>query len=509
MQGADTLAFRARLSADQAALLRWITTVPDEVFLTHAPLTFDLAHASFWFTHSANVARLYDLAERTVRRLGDEDRLAEIAGLRANQAFRRGDYRSMLAYALEGQRKFTSPGPNQRARLYVSAHLAYAGLGQVGEAGGALTAAESAIEPIRDQAPAMARLLAAYEGRLSYLRGHLRRAHAQLGDLIAQFRDVPDLEIPGAYAYAGAVAYEWNDLAEAQRLSERALGTGSGKERALNWLMVPLLRARVLWAIGQNADATQTLDEALAYARAGRNVAWIAAIQSQLASFCLAEGDLDGPEARMIALPGAGGPPRYEDLPVHLAGARLAIARARVGASAAGLPAALDTLTHLEAEAAVQGRLGDRVACLALLARGHQAAGARDLAQAALAEALRLAEPEGFVRSFLDEGPAMDNLLRAAGGPAAAYAHHLRAASAATPGRRAARARAGRGPVALSERERAVLHLLAEGRSIDKVAEYLVISAHTARSYVRGLYTKLGAVNRLQAIENARRRRLL
>src|SRR5262249_58592398 len=103
----------------------------------------------------------------------------------------------------------------------------------------------------------------------------------------------------------------------------------------------------------------------------------------------------------------------YEDAPAHVAPARLAIARARECGTAAALPAPLDTLARLEAAAAAEGRLGDRVACLALLAMSQQAAGEPDAARAALAEALRLGEPEGFARTFLDEGPPMADLLRA------------------------------------------------------------------------------------------------
>ena len=74
-----------------------------------------------------------------------------------------------------------------------------------------------------------------------------------------------------------------------------------------------------------------------------------------------------------------------------------------------------------------------------LQALDHQARGDVPAARAALEQALTLAEPEGYVRVFLDEGPSMTALLRAAAqqGRAADYARYLLAAD--NSGARAAR----------------------------------------------------------------------
>jgi LuxR family maltose regulon positive regulatory protein len=61
----------------------------------------------------------------------------------------------------------------------------------------------------------------------------------------------------------------------------------------------------------------------------------------------------------------------------------------------------------------------------------------------------------------------------------------------------------------LSERERAVLHGIAEGRSIQEIATLLVISAHTVRTHMKNIYSKLDAHNRVQALEHARALQLL
>ena len=97
---------------------------------------------------------------------------------------------------------------------------------------------------------------------------------------------------------------------------------------------------------------------------------------------------------------------------------------------------------------------------LALYARVALTRGDAGAAEQALGRALVLAEPGGFVRTFLDLGPAIVPLLRRATTDAAsgvwtgAYA-----GASAGAGRAGAVARGGRG--ALSEREAEVLAYLA------------------------------------------------
>lgn len=52
----------------------------------------------------------------------------------------------------------------------------------------------------------------------------------------------------------------------------------------------------------------------------------------------------------------------------------------------------------------------------------------------------------------------------------------------------------------LTPRERLVLHLLAEGRSVNDIARELGISVHTCRGYVKTLLSKLGAHSQLEAV---------
>jgi LuxR family maltose regulon positive regulatory protein len=144
------------------------------------------------------------------------------------------------------------------------------------------------------------------------------------------------------------------------------------------------------------------------------------------------------------------------------------------------------------------------VEVLALLGLAHQAGGDTTTAVATLDEALRLAESEGFVRVFLDEGAPMTALLMEATrhGSATALAGRVLAA-APTPPRPTVRP-APTGLVEdLSNRELEVLRLLRSDLSGPDIARELVVSLNTVRTHTKSIYLKLGVNSRRAAVRRA------
>lgn len=141
----------------------------------------------------------------------------------------------------------------------------------------------------------------------------------------------------------------------------------------------------------------------------------------------------------------------------------------------------------------------------ALEAVARAGAGDGESSRAALAEALRAADGEPFVRSFLDAGDGMRHLLadfRADGREAPelrAYAERLLAAFPA-----AARRGLAPEPSLVSAREREVLALLAEGSSNKEIADALFISEGTVKTHVHHLAEKLEAKSRGAIVQRAR-----
>jgi LuxR family maltose regulon positive regulatory protein len=132
-----------------------------------------------------------------------------------------------------------------------------------------------------------------------------------------------------------------------------------------------------------------------------------------------------------------------------------------------------------------------------------------DEALAFLADALALAEPEGYVRTFVDKGEPMADLLRDAArrGLAPAYARRLLGAFLRPP----AASRPAEQPLVepLSERELEVLALLADGLTYQQIAQALFISLNTVKTHLKNVYSKLAVHDRQEAVAEARELDLL
>jgi LuxR family maltose regulon positive regulatory protein len=147
-----------------------------------------------------------------------------------------------------------------------------------------------------------------------------------------------------------------------------------------------------------------------------------------------------------------------------------------------------------------RGWIAAAIDALLVEALARHALGDASRALASLRAALEYAEPEGYVRSFADEGPPMGALLRDAArrGVASNYVSLLEAA-ATTRGR----TRGQPLPEPLSERELEVLRLLATDLSGPEIADHLVVALATVRSHTKAIFAKLGVNSRRAAVSRA------
>jgi LuxR family maltose regulon positive regulatory protein len=188
------------------------------------------------------------------------------------------------------------------------------------------------------------------------------------------------------------------------------------------------------------------------------------------------------------------------------------IALARLTVARGEHEEALRLLEGLRQSTEAAGRTGKLIEILTLQAVALWERNRREQAVGSLTRALALAEPEGYVRTLVDEGAKVGELLsaileaRQRGHPDAtriparylAKLLAIHAQESATPG-------AGeRLSEPLSERELEVLALVASGKSNLEIASSLFVSLSTVKTHINNLYRKLGARSRTQAIARAR-----
>ena len=202
----------------------------------------------------------------------------------------------------------------------------------------------------------------------------------------------------------------------------------------------------------------------------------------------------------------------------HITLARVLIAQSRQAGIDAPLEQATALLARLLQAADAGARVGSAIEILLLQALAHEAAGETSAARTPLLRALTLAEPEGYVRIFADEGPPMATLLRdvvthtktqehAQQNDVVRYAARLLTVIApedrvqpTAPVAQPASGSHGAFDAALSDRELDVLKLLRTELTGPEIARELVISLNTMRTHSKNIYSKLAVTNRRAAV---------
>ncbi len=186
----------------------------------------------------------------------------------------------------------------------------------------------------------------------------------------------------------------------------------------------------------------------------------------------------------------------------HITLARVLMARYQDERAERSVHEAIRLLDRLLRAAEEGERAGSVIEILVLRALAYQRHGDIPAALSCLERAVTLAEPEGYVRVFADEGPPMASLLRVAARQQTAgnYVRQLLAAVTETE---------QNGPVKqaliepLSERELDVLRLLGTELDGPAIARELMVSLNTVRTHTKHIYAKLAVTNRRAAVRRA------
>jgi LuxR family maltose regulon positive regulatory protein len=446
---------------------------------------------------------------------GSEDTgeiLGEVTTIRAAVAGLRGESSRAMDLSRRANELLTEGNQFLRCIIAASEGFAHRNRGDVAAASQAF--AEVAALSRSVGATYVALLAFKHLTELQMVQGHLQAA----ADVCRQALELAaerGKRLPAssaAHVGMGKLLREWNELdAATEHLKEGIeLGERGGNVEIVLDGHVTLARTRR--SLGDWVGAADALETAKRLAQKHDVGDWVARVKAWQARLGAAQNDrwtvaLWLEECGLSVEDELSYPREFE----HITLARMLIARGEYD-EASGL------LERLLKETEAAGRGGRVVEILMLKALVLQTRNDKPNAIAVLRRALTLAEPEGYVRTFADEGEPMVSLLkglvkrRTARPPDAErdvsleyVSKLLEALEVRAPGA-GARTREAASPLAdpISERELEVLRLLDSDLSHREIAAKLFVSLDTVKSHTKHLYRKLGVRARHQAVARAK-----
>ena len=290
------------------------------------------------------------------------------------------------------------------------------------------------------------------------------------------------------------ICYEWNDLEAAEQHGQQSLQLARQYDRVIDrFIISEVFLARLKLAQGDVAGAAAMLAQAEQSVRQHNFVQRAPEVAAAQVLVLLHQGDLAAA--------------------AHLAEKHeLPLSQARILLAQGDTSATLAVLEPLRRQMEVKGWQDERLKVMVLQAVALQAQGQEDKAAQLLADALALAEPGGFIRTFMDEGRPMAQLLSkvAAQGIRPDYVGKLLAVFEAAERKSENQSDLSQPLIEpLTPREREVLQLMAAGRSNPEIAAQLIVAVTTVKTHVKNIYGKLQVTNRFQAAARAKDLNLL
>jgi LuxR family maltose regulon positive regulatory protein len=339
------------------------------------------------------------------------------------------------------------------------------------------------------------------------IHGQLRRAIETCQAGLSLVRDkaleAPLLSMAGLlHVRFARILCERNDLENATQhiMAAREIGPRSGNKQIQACINIVL--GLIRQAEGNDKAAIGLVREAEEISPSGGPVPRASNLPWRL-RFWFAQGDFTA-AARLIRV--------YEPTPGQGRGRPLAgllqetadITRGHISLGEGRFNEAEALLAGVQRGAEQAGRLGNLIEVLLLRALAARAVGDLSRAIDLLNRALKLAEPEGYIRVFVDLGMPMAALLKEAvsRGVVSSYVRELLVEFEKKKHR--TRIPAYQPLVEpLTEREFEVLRLLADGSSNGDIAKKLVLTVSTVKTHAHNIYAKLGVSSRAQAIKRA------
>lgn len=497
----DAAANHLWLQGHLGVLLAWLKGLPEQLLASRLRLL--LLHAWLLFLHDqwAEAGHRVHLAGQQLAALPPDDPethryYGHWAAIQGAMAAHRQEVAAAITWMETALQNLPADDVHWRQVAMIGLGLAQLADGQARAAITTLHQAALVCERLDDLYLAFAAW--SHQIEACWAQGRLHEAAACLHrlELLAERDEGNWLALP-AYAAIGrgVLAYERNELAQAQQLISTALPQiwPGGQPRVV--LTAYLTLARVAQAQGYPERMHQYLDAAAQLVHRFNLTVEQRLLAAVTARLLLAEGDLFDAfwqlENEEI---NAESPADFGHEMGLLTLVRLYLAEGRT-------PEAMIILARLLPPAESAGRDGSQLEIFLLQALAFAQHHQHDHALACLHHALALAEPEQFSRIFLNEGRPLAQLLRQITPPTPYVTHLLAQMSGPLP--------ANSWLEPLTSREREILSLVAAGASNQTIADHLVISLGTVKGHLNHILSKLEAHNRTEAVARGRELGLL
>jgi LuxR family maltose regulon positive regulatory protein len=441
---------------------------------------------------------------------------AEVTAIRAILA----GYRQESAKSVELAHRALEHLPEQkgfmRGILTYTLGRAYLSLGDLPAASQKLVEAATLSLDVGDLSTASYALVAL--GAELEMQGRLHDAAARYRHIIQMVqkngRPLPFTAAGGAYVRLAGIMYEWDQLDEAAKSANQGIELSRIFQNSGALFVGGLILTRVLLARGDLASASESWGQIEAIARTDRMLqATLKMVEALRARIWLAQRNVADAEEWAksyegdLSFPVSGDWPGVRQLSRMHDFELLTLVRIRMAQGQ--WDDALTLLTLLQPVVESGERRASLIEISVLQAVAYQAQSRLPEALTALMRAIILAEPEGYIRIFLDEGEPLRELIsslqaRQNNPSLAAYVEKLCAAfdpphpPATSPGNLPSVNQNLVEP--LSGRELDVLRLIVDGLSNQAIAQKLFLSVGTVKVHIKHIYAKLDVNSRTQAV---------